>query len=219
MDNQRKDNIDPKRPSQKDRPQQLPTYNVPTYDVENTNSTNKWRDLLLADKLQIVPWRTERMLQRIQRHWRTTLHRSIYPHREQDETKKSRFGLDWLQKGIWYGPTKLGNKLPQNAHNNRWSHKLYRENHENLESGIDSWRAKFSWREDSKKKNIPRRCTITITIYNCDDATEPLTQKMHSWIQTCKSQEKITYCVCIDDIKLCAKNEKELETLVHAVRI
>ena len=28
--------------------------------------------------------------------------------------KKSIYGLDWLQKGIWYGPAKLDNKLPQN---------------------------------------------------------------------------------------------------------
>ena len=46
------------------------------------------------------------------------------PQREQDETEKSSYGLDWLQNGIWYGPTKLDNKLLQN--------------HENLESGIGS---------------------------------------------------------------------------------
>ena len=31
---------------------------------------------------------------------------------------------------------------------------------------------------------IPRRCTITISICNSDDATQPHTQKMHSQIQT-----------------------------------
>ena len=34
-----------------------------------------------------------------------------------------------------------------------------------------------------------------------------------------RSQEKINYLMYIDDIKLFAKNEKELETLIHAVRI
>ena len=34
-----------------------------------------------------------------------------------------------------------------------------------------------------------------------------------------KSQEKINHLTYIDDIKLFAKNEKELETLIHAVRI
>ena len=34
-----------------------------------------------------------------------------------------------------------------------------------------------------------------------------------------RSQEKINHLMCMDDIKLFAKNEKELETLIHAVRI
>ena len=34
-----------------------------------------------------------------------------------------------------------------------------------------------------------------------------------------KSQEKINHLIYIDDIKLFAKNEKELETLIHTVRI
>ena len=61
--------------------------------------------------------------------------------------------------------------------------KLYRENHENLESVIDNRRERLSWSIDPKRY-IPRRCTITITIHNCDDATQPHTQKIHSRIQT-----------------------------------
>ena len=34
-----------------------------------------------------------------------------------------------------------------------------------------------------------------------------------------RSQEKINHQMYMDDIKLFAKNEKELETLIHAVRI
>ena len=34
-----------------------------------------------------------------------------------------------------------------------------------------------------------------------------------------RSQEKTNYLMDMDDIKLFAKNEKELETLIHAVRI
>ena len=34
-----------------------------------------------------------------------------------------------------------------------------------------------------------------------------------------RSQEKINHLMCMDDIKLFAKNEKEQETLIHAVRI
>ena len=34
-----------------------------------------------------------------------------------------------------------------------------------------------------------------------------------------KSQEKINHLMYMDDIKLFAKNEKAMETLIHAVRI
>ena len=39
---------------------------------------------------------------------------------------------------------------------------------------------------------------------------------MHSWLQTYK---KINYLKYMDDIKLFAKSEKELETLIQTVRI
>ena len=84
--------------------------------------------------------------------------------------EKSSYGVDWLQKGIWYGLIKLDNKLPQNVQNLRWNHKLYWKSHENLESGIDSRIEKLSWSKDPERY-IPERCTITITICNCDDAT------------------------------------------------
>ena len=128
------------------------------------------KDLLLANKPRFVPWRTERMPQRIQRCSIFILHRSTHPKREQDQTEKSSYGLDWLQKGIWYGSTKLDNKLSQNVQNITWSHKLYRENHENLQSGIDSRRKKLSWSKDPQRY-ISRRRTIIVTIHNCHDAT------------------------------------------------
>ena len=52
------------------------------------------------------------------------------------QTEQSSYGLDWLQRGIWYGPVKLDNKLPQNVQNIRWSHKLHPKSHENLVSGM-----------------------------------------------------------------------------------
>ena len=183
MDDQRKDYINPKGPYQRNCSKQLQTHNVPTIDVENTNSTNKEKDLLFANKPRFVPWRTERMPQRIQRLSRITTHRSTHPKWEQDKMEKSSYGLDWLQKGIWYGPTKLDTTLSQNVQNITWSHKLHRTRHENLESGADSRRKKHSWNKDPKR-DFPRRCTITLTIHNSHDATEPHTQKMRSRIQT-----------------------------------
>ena len=55
MDDQRKDHIDLKGPKQRHRLKQQQAHNLHTDDVENIYSTNKGRDLLLANKPQIVP--------------------------------------------------------------------------------------------------------------------------------------------------------------------
>ena len=57
------------------------------------------------------------------------------------------------------------------------------KNYENQESWIDNRRKKISWSKDPKRDFL-RRCSITLTIHNCHDATKPHTQKMHSRIQT-----------------------------------
>ena len=100
LDDKKKDHIDPKRTQAKDCSKQLQTDNLPTDDVENINSTNKRRDVLLTNKSWIVPWRTEWRPQMIQRHSRITLHRATHPKREQHWTEKSSYCLDWLQKSI-----------------------------------------------------------------------------------------------------------------------
>ena len=156
-----------KDPSKGTAPKQLQINNLPTDDEENINSTNKGRDLLLANKPWIVSWGAKRMPQRIQRHSRVTLHRPKHPKWEQDPTEKSSHGLDWLQKGIWYSPAKLDDKLFQNI---TWIYKLHRENHENLESEIDSMQKKLSWSKDPKRY-FSKKCTINVTIHNCHDAT------------------------------------------------
>ena len=147
LEDQRKAHIDPKGPKQRNCSNQPNkwTDNLPTNDVANTSSTNKRKDLQLTNRPRIVLRRTERMPQRIQRHSRITWHRSAYPKWEQDRREKSSYGLDWLLKGIWHGSTKLDNKLPQNIQNITWSHKFYRKNHEDLESGSDN-RRKLCWK-------------------------------------------------------------------------
>ena len=49
MDDQREDCIDPKGPNHKNLPKKLQTHNMFTDDVENINSSNKGRDLELAN--------------------------------------------------------------------------------------------------------------------------------------------------------------------------
>ena len=46
-----------------------------------------------------------------------------------------------------------------------------------------------------------------------------LLKKCTAGYKLSRSQEKINHLMYMDDIKLFAKNEKELETLIHAVRI
>ena len=74
-------------------------------------------------------------------------------------------------KCLWYGLPKLANKLPQNVHDNRRGHKLYRDNHENLESGADSKKEKLS-RSEGPERYVPAICTFTTAFYNSNDATQ-----------------------------------------------
>ena len=111
-----------------------PSTNADNNNINNNNNNN----LLLANKPYIVSWGKERILQRIPNHSRVTLHRPAHSKGEQDQMEKYSYGLDWLEKYICYGSAKLDNKLLQNVQNIRWSHKLYRGNHENPEIGIDS---------------------------------------------------------------------------------
>ena len=98
MDDQRKDHMDPEGRPQRTHPKLLQIHNLPVDDGENIKSTNKGRDLQLTDKLQVVPWGTERIPPRIQRHRRVTSHRSVHPQWEQDQTEKYSYGLCWQQK-------------------------------------------------------------------------------------------------------------------------
>ena len=85
MENQREDHPDLERHSQRNHPKQLSTHNVPTDDVENTNSTND------------------------------STYRSTHLQWELNGTEKSCYDLDWLQKGLRYGPSKLDIVLSQNV--------------------------------------------------------------------------------------------------------
>ena len=219
LDDQRKDHTNSKGPKQRNYSKQLQTDNQPINDVENTNIGNKGKDLLHVYKPRTVPWQTERMPQRILRHNRITLHRSRHPKWEKDKTKKSSYSLDWQQKGIWYSSTKLNTTLSQNVQNITWSHELHRKDHANLESGVDSRRKKISWNWDPKR-DFPRRCTITLTIHIGIIPLNHILRKCTAVYKLSRSQEKINHIMYKDDIKLLfAKNEKELETLIHAVRI
>ena len=163
FDDQRRDHIDPKAPLQGNCPKQLQTYNLPTDDVEireeiyySLTSSRLFRE---EQKGCCKGSRGTGELLYIDQHIL-----------DENKTRRKNLAMAWIDyKKAHKRPTKLDNKLPQNVQNISWSYKLYRENHENLESGIKSRREKLSWSEDPKRY-ISKRCTITVTIYNCDDA-------------------------------------------------
>ena len=84
-------------------------------------------------------------------------------------------------------------------------------------SGIYSKRNKLSGSENFER-NLPGRCTITITISNSDDDNYIL-RKCTVGYKVHKSQEKINCLMYIDGINFFAENEKELETLIQVVTI
>ena len=61
------------------------------------------------------------------------------------------------------------------------------------------------------KAHLPRRCTFAITICNVMHLNY-IFRKCTGDSKFIKSQEKINHLIFMDDIKLFAKNEKELKT-------
>ena len=112
-------------------------------------------------------------------------------------------------------PESLIKKLPQNVQNITWTHKFHLENHENLESRIDSSRKKLSWSKIQRgifQGDALSTLLFVIALMSLDHILRKCTTGY-------KSQEKKNYLIYMDDIKLFAKNEKELETLIPAARI
>ena len=67
-----------------------------------------------------------------------------HPQGEQNETEKCGQGVDWLPKGLWYGPIKLDDKLLKNIHNIWQSYKVFYSSQEKMESRIDHRKWNFS---------------------------------------------------------------------------
>ena len=91
------------------------------------------------------------------------------------KTRKEDVAMTWIDYEKPYDMV-LQNWIidSQKVQDIRLSHKVYRENHEKLESGIDSRRKKLS-RGENPERNLPVRCTITITICKSDDSTQSQT--------------------------------------------
>ena len=150
MDDQWKDHIDPKGPKQRTLNNYRP---ITCLSIMWKIFTAKIREYIYYSLTSpdFFPWEAERMPKRIMRHSRVTM--VWIDSKTHDMVLQS-----WIMK--WLKMYKIIS----------WSHELYRENHENLENGIDSTRKKLSWSKDPKSC-FSTRCTITDTIPNCHDAT------------------------------------------------
>ena len=125
--------------------------------------------------------------------------------------------MAWIDyKNLRYYPAKLENSQSENVHDIRISRKVYLGNHERLASWIDSRRKNLSW-TGNPERYLPGRCFFTITICNRDNTTLSH-KKCTEGYKFTKSQEKINHIMYMDDIKLFAKNERELECILQTIR-
>ena len=115
--------------------QQLQIHDVTTDDVKDINSTNKGGNIRFTNKLITVLQGTERIPQ---------------------AGHLTMVWMVWIDKnkGIWYGPLKLDNKLSKNVQYIQWSHKVYQKYHGKLESQTDGRRKKFN-RGKNSEKDLP----------------------------------------------------------------
>ena len=205
VDDQRKDHIDTKGPKQRNRSKQLQTHNLPTNDVENINRTHKGSDLQLSNKPRIVPWRTERMLQRIQRHSRITLHRSTHLGWEQNQTEKSSYSLDWHKKGYDMVPHSwIINSLKM--------YKISDEVIKFIDKTIKTLRVELTAGGRIAEAKIQRGIFqgYALSPLQFIIAMMPLNHMLRKCTAGYKfstSQEKVTHLMYMDDIRLFAKNE------------
>ena len=169
MDDQRKDQTDMKELAKRNDPppikKKLQTHNMPADDGENTNDANSLISRILFSDEQKTTLRGN------ERNRRATIHWSTHPQGEQNNRKICNNGMDWLQKGRWYGLSKLDYRLSQNALDIRRSRKVFREYHGKFESWIDYRKKKIIWGKNLARV-LPGRCSITISIFNSNAATE-----------------------------------------------
>ena len=204
----KKDHIDPKESKQKKQPKQLETHNLLTGDLENINSTNKGRYLLLTNKLWIIPRGKERMSQRIQRHSRVHLHRSAHP--KQSKTRHKNLAMAWIHY------RKLYNVVPQSRIINCL--KMYKISDEIInfiEKIMNTWRVELT----AGERNL-NQAKIQGGIFQ-GDARSPILfiiimmslihvlRKCTAGYKLSTLQEKINHLMYMDDIKLFEKNEKK----------
>ena len=179
--------------------------------MENTNSTNKGKDLLLADEPKGCRKRS-----------RGTPELLYIDQHILNESKTRRKNLAMA----WIDYKKAYDMVPQS-----WiihCLKMYKISHEVInfiEKTMQTWRVELtaggrSLAETKIQRGIFQGDALSLLLFII--AMMPLNYILRKCIAGYKldgSQEKINHLMYMDDIKIFAKNEKELETLIHAVRV
>ena len=128
----------------------------------------------------------------------------------QNKAEKYSNGMDWLLKGLWYGPANLNNRMSENVQISD-IYKLHRKSHE-----------KGKVKLTSEGKTLAE-VKIQRGLFQ-ENSLSPLLLVLamiflRSGYKFTKSRKKINSLVDIDDIKLFAKNEREMEILIQTIRI
>ena len=208
------DHIDPKDPLEGTSPKQLQTHNLPTYDVENINSTNREEIFFLLTSRGLFPEEQKGC----RKGSRGTVELLDLDQHILSESKTRRKILAMA----WIDNKNVHDIVPQSLIINCL--KMYKISDEvinfiekNLESGIDSRRKKLSWSKD-QKRYIWRSALSPLLFIITMKPLNPILRKCTAGYKL-RSQKKIKHLMYIDDIKIFAKNKQELETRIHTVRI
>ena len=196
VDDQGKDPIDTKGPTKRNRPKQLQTHNLAANDVENINSTNTRRDLLLSNEQK-----------RCCKGSRGTAELLYIDQHILDESKTRRKNLAM----VWIDYKKAYDMVPHSWIIN--SLKMYKISNEVIDKTMKSWRVEV--------KAVGRRAEAKIQRGTFQgDALSPLLfriamiplnrilRKCTAGYKFSRSQEKVNHLMYMDDIKLFAKSEK-----------
>ena len=214
MDDQIKDHIDLEGPTQGNRPKQLQTHILPSDDVKNINSTNKRRELLPLPWRQLFP-EEQKGCRKGSRGTGELLY--IYQHiLNESKTRRKNLAMAWIDYKKAYDVI-----LHSWIINCLKMYKISDEVINFIEKTMRTWSMELTAGGKSLAKTKVQRDIFQ------GDALSPLLfiiamMPLNNILRKCtagyklnKSQEKIYHLMYMDDIKLFAKNEKELETLTQ----
>ena len=214
FDDNNKDHIDPEGPTQGDHSKQQQIHNQPTSDVENINSTNKGRNLLLANKPE-----AQKGCHKGSRGIAELLYIDQHILNE-SKTRWKNLAMAWIDYKKAYDMV-----LQNWIINCLKMCKISDEVRNFIKKTMKTWKVELtaggmSLAEVKVQRGIFQEDALSPLLFII--VMMPLNhilRKCTTGYKLSKSQEEINHLMYMDDIKLFAKNEKELETLIHTVRI